>query len=180
MSFYLVVSILIAILGFASFVLLEDDFKKRKKVKKRKIFNYSSFKEYLFSKRKLLIIWMLIHSFALFVNLCGIEGKLSDDINDSYTSEYRLFTTDLPFSVPYKDFWPLVGIYQTVEKIKAEQVASNDILSKPEITYAIVKVHYLRGIFFKYDISEFIAYNFLFLIVLYLRYDYLKNKLPQA
>lgn len=120
-----------------------------------------AFTEFLKSKQRFIIIWLAIHGLALFVNLFGIEGNISSR-NDSsgrkdYTS-FRLFTKDRgEYSYdpkPSEDFWPFVGFYKS-------KVSYNPYMQRKEDFSSF------NGIFYQYDISEFIAYNLILLLIFY-------------
>lgn len=120
-----------------------------------------TFIEYLKTKQRFIVIWLAVHAFALFVNLFKIEGDISSR-NDSsgrkdYTS-FRLFTKDRgDYSYdpkPSEKFWPFVGFYKS-------KVGYNPYMQRKEDFSSF------NGIFYQYDISEFIAYNLILLLVFY-------------
>jgi hypothetical protein len=71
--------------------------------------------DYLKSKKHFLLVWFLIHGFALFVNIFGIEGnfksesieKESSTFKRTYKNEIHLFTTKETES--QSSFWPFVS-----------------------------------------------------------------------
>lgn len=120
-----------------------------------------TFVEYLKPKQRFIITWLAIHAFALFVNLFKIEGDISSkhdsDGRKDYTS-FRLFTKDRgQYSFdpkPSESFWPFVKYYQS-------KVSYNPYMQRKEDFSSF------NGIFYQYDISEFIAYNLILLLVFY-------------
>jgi len=103
-----------------------------------------------------LIFWFTFHGLALFVNYFNIEGIVFNEYTDfgnsyiKYHKEINLFTTKshgYEFTSPA--FWPI-----NLFSIKFE----NDY--KTETIFP--------GIFFEYDISEFIAYGIIFFLISYI------------
>ncbi len=129
-----------------------------------------TFTNYVKSKQSFLIFYFLLHGFALFVNIFDIEGDMSKplaatvkgELND-YT-KFHLFTTTSNFSGNDKDkkpssqFWPIVPFRKSNRSYNPDNNTRFDF-SK------------FNGIFFQYDASEFLAYSFLILLVLYLRWS---------
>lgn len=110
------------------------------------------FENYLSVKRNVLILWFAVHGFGLFVNFFGIEGK----VNSRGHTSTRIFTTTQRGSSSH--FWPFVGIYKS-------NVSYNPFSNKTEDFSAF------KGLFYRYDISEFIAYTMLILGILYFKWD---------
>ncbi len=107
-----------------------------------------SYLKYISERKNLLIIWFSFHFLALFVNIFMIQGVFS---------EYFNLLCRYP---DYKDnaashFYPFVKIIEI-----------SDISGRKT---------YFNGIFYLYDISEFIAYSFLIFLILYIAYQG-KNK----
>lgn len=96
--------------------------------------------------RNFLFMCLLINLFALIINLFGIEGKI-----DSYNENY-LFTHDSESNLSHiNQVWPSLE-YETINLNGNDHVRFN-------------------GIFYRYDISEFILYmTLLFLWVLFKTY----------
>lgn len=120
-----------------------------------------TFPEYLKSKQRFIIIWSSIHAFALFVNLFGIEGDISsrsDSIGRKDYTSFYLFTKERDQfsydSKPSENFWPFVQFYKS-------NISYNPYAQRKEDFSSF------KGIFYEYDISEFIAYSLLLLLVLY-------------
>lgn len=120
-----------------------------------------TYTEYLKSKRTLLITWFIIHSFALFVNFFSIEGDISSESNRSNYKDYtttNLFTTEHKINYsnkkPSSQFWPFVKFYDS-------DVSYNPYMNRKE------DFSKFRGIFYQYDISEFIAYTALLFLILF-------------
>lgn len=128
-----------------------------------------TFLEYLKLKQRVIIIWLSIHAFALFVNFFKIEGDISNnhdsDGRKDYTS-FRLFTKDRgQYSFdpkPAECFWPFVKFYHS-------KVSYNPYMQRKEDFSSF------NGIFYQYDISEFISYNLILLLTFYLRWSAKKS-----
>jgi len=111
------------------------------------------FTEFLRAKQKLLILWLAMHTIALIANVFGVyagyhDFKNSGEFGKNYsihilTSEYRYY------GGPSKEFWPFV---EFIPQNRWDYFSYN-------------------GLFYCYDISEFILYNFLFFLILYLIWD---------
>ncbi len=115
---------------------------------------------FIYLKKNLdaLIFWFTFHGLALFVNVFNIEGILFDKYYDlgysffHYHKQINLFTTaPVGDNSTSSSFWPI-----NLFAIKFQ----ND--SKLETKFP--------GIFFEYDISEFIAYSFIIFLVSYIFY----------
>lgn len=137
------------------------------------------FKNFLYTKRKLIVLWIIFHSIALFVNLFEIEGTISVEkysyitvghnqtIFNLFTSHYVYY--DEPINsysstigggtseFTYSCFWPFVRF---TENGKLNSFKGNSFY----------------GIFIFYDYSEFIVYLLLLLIILYFRWEKLTAK----
>jgi len=125
------------------------------------------FSDYLKSKRNFIIIWFAFHGFALFVTVFGITGGkfkhstthviFSDfGIREELVDEpvYLLTDSDRFDKETYSNFWPF----------SLEFNAPND--------YA-----YFRGVFYRYDYSEFIAYAIFIFLFYYIFWEVkIKNK----
>lgn len=130
-----------------------------------------TFIEFLKSKQKVIIIWLAIHGFALFVNFFKIEGNISShhdsESRKDYTS-FRLFTKDRgTYSYdpkPSESFWPFVKFYKSA-------VTYNPYLQREEDFSSF------NGIFYQYDISEFIAYNLILLLIFYFTWSGKKSSI---
>lgn len=145
-----------------------------------------TFKNYLLTKKNFLIIFFLINAFALFVNIFKIEGKIEEGSNVdserqiiknhctpkgysyeacSYSSWVYLWTAKEEGSNHENGFWPIVKFYS-------------------DFSYGInptTKIHMhngsFNGIFYQYDISEFIAYSLLIFVILYFIWNNKVNRL---
>lgn len=109
--------------------------------------NRITFFDYLKSKKNLLIIWFTIHFFALFVNSFKVYVSFYID-RELFKPDYYfyLFTSEPYFLYPpSSSFWPF-----------------SHYLNIPGRGYDT-----FNGIFYGYDISEFIIYSFGILLVLY-------------
>jgi hypothetical protein len=125
-----------------------------------------AFTDYIKSKKNLLIIWFLFHGFALFVNVCDIGGDITSQSNPHYISgllvyDYTgytyLFTNSLTSSAKAGHFWPFVKFY---DKYYGHYQNGDEY-----------PVTMFNGIFYQYDISEFLAYTILIFLILYIRWN---------
>src|SRR5436190_21865139 len=111
-------------------------------------------------RKRFFIIWMVILSFALFVNLFGITPNTSSDKENNALvfGENRLtkiterntiyFLTDEKLSENSEvtsHFWPFVNYFG-------------------ESGMYLGRENYFRGVFVDFDFSEFIAYTLLILL----------------
>ncbi|WP_276345636.1 hypothetical protein [Daejeonella sp. JGW-45] len=96
------------------------------------------------AQRRFLILWVLFHSFALFVNVFKISGTIVNESYDAGTywkSKYvQLFTTG-----PDEDFWPITE-YSSYRKYI------------PYYRDTPEEVYNFNGIFNSYDFTEYIFY----------------------
>ncbi len=123
------------------------------------------FSDYLKSKRKFLIIWFVLHGFALFVNVFHIEGEVIykynlEQVSPNWahvTDKYVcVFTSHRGYKSSSSSFWPF----------SIEFTKNGDTL-------------YFPGVFYKYDYSEFIAYLILTFVFFYFLWEKeSKNKIP--
>ncbi len=111
-----------------------------------------SFTDYLYLKKNFLIWWFVIHGFALFVNLIKIEDDFW--ISHSRTSVNLFSDYD---NRSERHFWPFVEFYYDIETYNRED--------------GLTKTSYFEGIFYQYDISEFIAYSILVFLLLYFKFE---------
>lgn len=117
-----------------------------------------TFKNYLISKKTLIIFFFLFQFLALFVNIFGIEGQFNTKYSSrSYPCRIDCFFTDHKYNggnedIYQKNFWPFVDFF-----------TSNPWDSLCD--------HRFRGVFRYYDYSEFIAYSLLFFLILYLAWN---------
>lgn len=136
-----------------------------------------TFIEYLKSKRTFIIIWLSIQGIALFVNLFKIEGKTEyshttfteQRTEGRYPGTYNvtvdryanILTTEPNNFYGEKGnssyFWPFVKFSETNKYLN----------SRDYNTYYEHTSHSFKGIFYRYDVSEFIAYNVILLLVFY-------------
>lgn len=129
------------------------------------------FTQYLKSKQNLLIVLVLINLVALFVNIFQIEGDISP--KDIITDKYEKYAGVYLFSNSYVEhksdkpsshFWPFVKFYKS-KTLYNPYNNSKSVFST------------FNGIFYKYDISEFIAYVFTIFLLLYIRWKSKYNDL---
>lgn len=113
------------------------------------------------NQKRFLIIWICLHSFALFVNVFNIRGRLStSNFISSSTADNYLFTSSSSSS--YKnDFWPITNFTE-----EQRYYIEPAYLSFQKGTWAYKTA--FKGIFQDYDYSEFIFYILLGLAVIYL------------
>lgn len=103
-----------------------------------------TFTDYLNTKKKFLIYYFLFHSFALFVNVFLIEGKISE-----YTNLLTRENFSISGDTETKHFWPIVKYVDSFYDGSS----------------------YFNGIFYHYDISEFLGYSVLIFVALYFYYE---------
>lgn len=108
--------------------------------------------------KRFLIVYLIIVFFAFFVNLVGWEGKIySEEGNYKYST--RIFTKDNDFSSKLNHFWPISSYTDT----------SDDIYGNSDVGYKIVYTKQFNGIFYNFDITEYIFYSLLPFIILYIK-----------
>jgi hypothetical protein len=142
-----------------------------------------TFKEYLKSKKNLIIIYLCFNLFALFVSGFGIEGVIQKGDRNCmncreipvihiFTDNYNQFTIN-----SQNKFWPFSGITNSIliEHNSYGSYVHDTNLFKP-IPENCNKIIDFFGIFYMYDMSEFIAYIFLLFIVLYFRWENKRKK----
>jgi hypothetical protein len=85
------------------------------------------------NQRRFLIVWILFHSFALFVNLADIEGEVETSDNTTY-----FFTKGISNN---NDFWPFTSYYSTTPKLadrhKTVLDSTTNRIGKKEPKYTI-------------------------------------------
>ncbi len=113
-------------------------------------------------QKRFLIIWILIHSFALFVNLENIRGKIPSEATISYDNYHTKFYNDsyvyLFTTGTYAfgdDFWPFTTFYSAVSE-------------RPHYSDGVVNTVYFNGIFNAYKWPAYFFYLFLGFAVIYL------------
>ena len=129
-----------------------------------------AFTEYLNSKRNLLVFWFLFHTFALFVNYFQIEGlysirRYAEHVESGDDDNYYIFTKAEDFKDSKQKFWPFVKFI----------VNKNEVYKQYGWQSKYNPIDF-NGIFYEYDISEFIAYSLLVILVLYLKWNSKKKK----
>lgn len=124
-----------------------------------------TFNSYLKSKRTLLIYYFLFHGIALFVNVFGIEWDVSNNKStqsfDDFRTTHILTTKKNDFNDvqnPSSQFWPIVPFYKSEKEYNPTKNVDADLSE-------------FKGIFYQYDISEFLAYTALIFLILYLRWE---------
>ncbi len=132
-----------------------------------------TFPNYLNSKRNFLIIWLCFHFFALFLNVFKIEGVIREVENcaNCQTRSYLYLLTnqhEREGDESFSNFWPISGI-TTTYVYNSGYFKQKNIFYSPE-DYETKYVNF-NGIFNDYDISEFIAYNLILLVILYFKWD---------
>ncbi len=136
-----------------------------------------TFVKFLQSKQRFIIIWLVVHGMALFVNLFNIEGETApnnEKYNEvrkdgSYPGNYEVLiyrNANILTTAPSNNygekgnsayFWPFVKFYES-KKIVNSQDYHN---------FYEFRNKKFNGIFYRYDFSEFIAYTVLLLLVFY-------------
>lgn len=125
-----------------------------------------SFINYLISKKLLTILFLLINSFAVFVNVNKIYGeyKTKNKCNETLeTTNYFLTSYNNTFNGVKSQFWPFVDFFQH----------SNDELPPEGMRWCS---NSFKGIFYSYDYSEFLAYSVLFIVILFISWNIKTNK----
>jgi hypothetical protein len=119
-----------------------------------------NFKQYLNSKRNIIILLMSINCFALVVNVLEIRGENEDEMCSNVV--HCMFTSDNYEDKQYQEnFWPFVTF--------------------TELDYKAVycgfqsKTRFL-GFFHYFDYSEFIVYSMLLVLLFYIRWEYLRKQ----
>lgn len=133
-----------------------------------------SFIDFLKCRKNFIIIWLIFHSFALFVNVFNIEWVVQKGdrycLNCQKIPAIHIFTDD-----EYKteenitaNFWPftITNTYVYHNTRRYEKSIFYQTKSADE-----KKIINFGGIFNDYDYSEFLAYNFILLIFFYFKWD---------
>jgi len=133
-----------------------------------------TFPKYLNNKRNFLILWLCFHFLALFLNFFKIEGIIQEGnrvcINCQTEASIHLFTDqyEKEDDESISNFWPISGITTTYVYDGGPR-RKKSLFYSPEDNER--KVVNFNGIFNDYDISEFIAYNLILLVILYFKWD---------
>jgi hypothetical protein len=148
-----------------------------------------TFKDYLLSNKNLLIIWFVIHAFALFVNFFGIEGEIGEKFysenKPSQRWEHYKYTNILTTSSEYKQnsFWPFISYYKSFSQYWGDEKKEDgkDIIENRVVTqYKYIDIyrytHFFYGVFYQYDFSEFLAYSVLIFLYLYFSFEHKLKK----
>jgi len=110
--------------------------------------------------KRFLIVYLIIVFFAFFVNLVGWEGKIYSEDNpyEYFTRQYytRIFTKDNDFSSKLNHFWPISSYTDTSDELYG--IGSRRVFTKN-----------FNGIFYNFDITEYIFYSLLPFIILYIK-----------
>jgi hypothetical protein len=110
------------------------------------------------NQKRFLIIWIGIHSLALFVNVFNIEGRTDTSNWTISTKVYNyVFTKNSNYD---NDFWPFT------EFTKQERYYIEPINSYEQGTWSYGTA--FNGIFYNYDYSEFVFYMLSGLAFIYL------------
>jgi len=139
-----------------------------------------NFLSYLSSKRNLIILWTLFHGIALFVNTFEIEicsNKIESSNNTNYAPTFRricILCNSSRKDVAKSEFWPFVQFYvDNLAYENEEDKRRNDVYISMGKGSQIIKR--FGGVFYQYDISEFIAYSILLLLILYFKWSLKSN-----
>jgi hypothetical protein len=105
------------------------------------------------SQKRFLIVWICLHSFALFVNVAKIKGTIQESSSFfTLNGHYEYVFTD---GENNDNFWPFTKFYEKVYKSETEKVtATTDI--------------YFHGIFNSYGLVEYISYIIFGLALIYI------------
>ncbi len=141
-----------------------------------------NFTSYLKRNKNFLIIWFLFHGFALFVNFFGIKGDvgntkkyISNRTAYEIINDINLFTNSSYLNKnSTSSFYPFVQFY---EHFKTPIDYSTSGYEGSNADYYEKEFTTFNGIFYKYDISEFIFYFILILVFFYFRFESIKSKL---
>jgi hypothetical protein len=94
--------------------------------------------------KKFIFIYIVINCFALFVNIFGIEGSVNSDHDPYNAMKINIFTSK--WHTSYKNgFWPFISFVEDVDLFRSYGTHEYDYTK-------------FNGIFYQYDISEFICY----------------------
>jgi len=96
-------------------------------------------------QKRFLIVWILFHCLALFVNLTDIEGRIGDD--DLFTQTYNK-----------EGFWPFVSFYETYHQKVPITDYTSDNYNSANTTYLDKDDTYFKGIFYTYNTTAFVFY----------------------
>lgn len=99
------------------------------------------------NEKRFLVIWIIVHSFALFVNLADIEGAI-DFNNRDYTYTPTYFFTH--YNSNRSDFWPFTKFITTSRC--ADCVSSETIF---------------EGVFNSYGTAEYLFYMVIGLAIIF-------------
>ncbi len=116
------------------------------------------FKDYLISKRNIIILLMCINCFALGVNMLEIKGEFKDEKCPDYIF-HNLFCSgrdEYNARLSQQNFWPFVEYFHWSDRSYYCGGGSRDEF---------------KGVFRYFDYSEFIIYSLLMLLVFYLRWE---------
>jgi hypothetical protein len=127
-----------------------------------------NFKQYLNSKRNIIILLMCINSFALIVNVLEIKGEIKDnrcpsqDISHYILSDGRENAPSFYWRNPYQqNFWPFVKFLVPSDNAKY---------------YCGREIAEFKGVFRYFDYSEFFVYSLIILLGFYIRWEYLRKQ----
>lgn len=104
-------------------------------------------------QKRFLIVWILIHSFALFVNVADIEGRIR---NEGFSPILNIFTT--PLADTQNDFWPITTFVKNGKIIlPGWNDPSYPLRQKFYVDYGKSAFNFY-GIFNSYGLTEYIFY----------------------
>ena len=114
-------------------------------------------------QKRFLILWILFHSFALFVNLFDIRGNVVDDIHFTDTTYYRKSINLLTDTTNKGGFWPFVNYSSSIDT--SSPINHFDGTFYKNIDSKIIEY---KGIFSCYRFLQYITYIILGLLIIIL------------
>lgn len=105
------------------------------------------------NQKRFLIVWILFHSFALFVNLADIKGTTQNEGHLVENGYYKNTTINLLTSNTHPSFWPFVNYYEDTFEYQSPNYRTENLD--------------FNGIFYSYSFSEYIFYILLGLAIIF-------------
>jgi hypothetical protein len=116
------------------------------------------------NQRRFLIVWILFHSFALFVNIAQIQLNYSSPNNDGGRDYTYIFTklTD------EEKFWPFTDFRHYVTHSDTSNWQEIPGTKSHMFNVTVRNDHYFDGIFNSYGFSEYIFYVLFGFVIIYI------------